>query len=497
MVDQNVRIEELERSMDSSNYLERIEAIKALRKIKSEKVLDILKEALKDDDDWVRKEAIGGLEEQGWKPQSSTDQCYYSIASYNWKELVDLGEIVVEPLVQMLKEKEFIKEQASRTLEKIGSLAIDHLTIALIEEEYKVQKEAAKLLDYFNWYPLSFEEKCGYYIAKNEWEKILALGPGVVKPLMKLLNDKSLEAQEYAIRYLGMVGNAAINPLIEQLKKEKISNQRQVERALAKIGPPATDMLVKTLKEERKEVKEQAAKILAKIGSPAVDPLIKLLKDKNKDVQELTAQTLVEIRAAAVKALIEILKDENKELRLAASDILGKIGSPAVKRLSEAMSKKDNKNQIEIIATLEKIADEQAINVLIDTLKVKESKIALEAGKALARIGFPAIEPLLLLLKDEDYKVRSMASRALKEFYTIVETKENIESEIISEPFIKALGAKEIWIQKEAIKALTKINGGKKALEALLAFRNNCDEQLLEEIEEAIRIVENRTIEQK
>jgi len=91
-----------------------------------------------------------------------------------------------------------------------------------------------------------------------------------------------------------------------------------------------------------------------------------------------------------------------------AAEALGKIGEPAVKPLIEAL--KHERTQFYAAEALGKIGDARAVKPLLQALKF----CITDASRMLAKIGKPAVIPLMQALKDKDRYVRKAAEAALK-----------------------------------------------------------------------------------
>ena len=115
----------------------------------------------------------------------------------------------------------------------------------------------------------------------------------------------------------------------------------------------------------------------------SIDELIELLNDKDDFVVEDVMGEL-ELRAEeSLDPLIDALSHRKKNIRLHAATLLGAIN------------------------------DEKAIPALIDTLRDNNKLVRREASTALSRMGEPAVDPLIAILDDEDWRVRGAAAWAL------------------------------------------------------------------------------------
>ena len=116
------------------------------------------------------------------------------------------------------------------------------------------------------------------------------------------------------------------------------------------------------------------------------------------------------------------LKEGDVIIRRDAAKVLGYLnsasGGRAIQPLIEALNDKDMMVKYNVIQSLIRIGDNQAVEPLINLIKDKdeESIIRKNAAQALGELGDnQAVEPLINLIKDKDYesKIRNYAVKAL------------------------------------------------------------------------------------
>jgi len=108
----------------------------------------------------------------------------------------------------------------------------------------------------------------------------------------------------------------------------------EVHIASAASEEQEIETLIENLNAQDVNVKADSVKALVEIGEPAVEPLIQALGAENSDTRENAAVTLGKIKDdRAVQPLIEMLTDEEWEIEKAATDALIEIGGPAVEPL--------------------------------------------------------------------------------------------------------------------------------------------------------------------
>ena len=114
-----------------------------------------------------------------------------------------------------------------------------------------------------------------------------------------------------------------------------------------------------------------------------IDELIEKLNDKDDFVVEDAIGALELKGEEAVDPLISALSHRKKNIRLHAANLLGAIG------------------------------DEKAIQPLILTLRDNNKLVRREASTSLSRMGPAAVDPLIEVLDDPDWRVRGAAAWAL------------------------------------------------------------------------------------
>ena len=114
-----------------------------------------------------------------------------------------------------------------------------------------------------------------------------------------------------------------------------------------------------------------------------IDELIEKLNDKDDFVVEDAVGALELKGDEAVEPLIAALSNRKKNIRLHAASLLGAIG------------------------------DERAIEPLIATLSDNNKLVRREASTALSRMGPAAVDPLIEVLDNPDWRVRGAAAWSL------------------------------------------------------------------------------------
>ena len=221
---------------------------------------------------------------------------------------------------------------------------------------------------------------------------------GDANQVKRASDGRTLYLGELAEDTLVRIGEPAIEPLIKALKSDNRHIRAGAAVALGKTGNArAVGPLMEALKDKDRKIEGWAAKGLGLIGEPAVEPLIKVINEDGYEFQ-LVARALGEIGdPRAIEPLIASLKrDNNLSNVFDVIDALGKIGPPAVESLIGLLKNDNPFIKGMVITTLGYIKDKTAIDSLFALfLKEKSSEFQRQILQAVGRIGDPeAVAPL-------------------------------------------------------------------------------------------------------
>lgn len=274
--------------------------------------------------------------------------------------------------------------------------------------------------------------------------------PRAFDALVDALLVDEREIRQTASKVLGRIGDLqAVDPLIDALEKKR---EAWTATALGTIGDPrAIDALIGVLMDENKETRRAAAEALEKIGDPrAIDPLANALRQKREVWAAEALKAFGDPRM--VDAFIDALLAEDSETRRAAAEALGMIGdSRAVDPLISALKRKGDAAAAEALGKFEApravdplidaltkkrdtaraaaealgmIADPRAVEALVAVFKPWEHYnegeendlrvVRAAAGDALSKMGPPAVEPLIGILKCEVERAKVADWKALR-----------------------------------------------------------------------------------
>ncbi|HEY7331176.1 MAG TPA: HEAT repeat domain-containing protein [Gemmataceae bacterium] len=243
-----------------------------------------------------------------------------------------------------------------------------------------------------------------YHVSERAADVLVNVGADAVPLLLDACEQGGPRLHRRAAAVLVRLGASAARGLATALK-DKAQPQR-VAVALVRLGPVAVGPLREALLEEKGG--EAAAYILGLIGPRAADAVPDLIAA----VQRASSSTALRGQAvfalgrigepseAIVPALITALKDSKKEVREQAVIALGWIGSPThevVSALTAALNDKETIIAIKVCRVLSLLGSSEATPDLLTVLQSDRHEVAVEAGRALWRLG-PKAAPIVPML---------------------------------------------------------------------------------------------------
>lgn len=270
-----------------------------------------------------------------------------------------------------------------------------------------------------------------------------------------------------------------INNLIKVFEITKDNTCEGAARQIAEIGDArAVELLINVLDNKSPTVRYCAALSLGIIcDKKAVKPLIKALDDKDLVVRSYAAKALGQIADhSAVGPLISALRDNENYVREEAHNALVKIGEPAVEPLIPLLKDKDSYFGLGVAKALSDIKSENMSKLLSPLLKDDDIDIRLRVALALKSSDSKiAIKPLINLLKNDDQDVVLKAIKILGK----------LQHERAVDSLLELMESEDKKIHIEAIKALGE-NGSTKAIKPLIKQTGNKESEIRIEAERAI-----------
>ncbi|MDP8230456.1 MAG: HEAT repeat domain-containing protein, partial [Candidatus Gorgyraea atricola] len=339
-----------------------------------------------------------------------------------------------------------IFEHAERILIKTGKPAVTDLVSIVGHADQGVRVRAVRALgDIGDSRAVSDLIKAlradQYYLVRvNAAEALGKIVDSRAAPgLISAMGNRNKDVRAASLNALVKIGKASVSKLCEALENKSNSIRINSAKALGDIRDPgAVADLIKALDDKEQLVREVAQGALVKIGKPAVGALIETVNgDYSNNVTYNAAKALTRINTgksrfygylheedieSAIKGLsaenmmgygIEALKSGDDNIRNNAANILADMGRPAVPDLINSMESENQPTRAKAAETLGKIADPEAVPVLIKALGDIDTDVMQSAIEALAKIGEPAVTDLIKTLKDKDESVKRGGTEAL------------------------------------------------------------------------------------
>jgi len=309
-------------------------------------------------------------------------------------------------------------------------LGINALIPALADGDWKVSRSTYNALAELA--PSAVESLISALGSKNQIVRMdvvylmgIAKDKRAVEHLIPLLKDEDASIRSASASALGDIGDEkAIPYLMERLNDPSTNVREAAIRALGKLkASEAVDKLIEIAKneEEKEEVRKAAIEALGEIGGKkAADFLVDFARKSREggkiyDYYYTAISALVNTRDPRA---IEFLVEDFKEGRFYGnlSRFFYKIGAPAVDALLSLFNEKDYPFYVrgDIALTLGKLKDPRAVEPLIASLEEETNPSYLsQVEYALYKIGKPAINPLLAVLKGDNPQRKIVAIRVL------------------------------------------------------------------------------------
>jgi len=266
------------------------------------------------------------------------------------------------------------------------------------------------------------------------------------------------EARKAVTEVLGEIGDVrAVEPLVAALHDGDAGVRDAVAGALGRIGAPAVGPLIAALGERDANVRGLFTAVLVGVGAPAVEPLVAALGNWDGYVRWAAAEALGRIGdTRAVEPLVVALNRRqsssgDKEAGAAAAAALHQIGEPAIELLVAALA--DQYGCSAAADALDKLGWIPDDGVAGATYWAARGRV-----DECVRIGSPAVEPLIAILRFEGSWKREVAAGALGQ----------IGDARAVEPLVAALEDRDGELRGAAAWALGQI-GDVRAIEPLIA----------------------------
>lgn len=388
----------------------RTRAVARLAETGGADALSVLRQALADKSEAVRRSAVVALGNMGPKAAPAlgallplTRDNDIRREAYQAINQIAVGKEAVPALVQVLQDKD--PEARIQALDMFRRLddfaaAADGCARALKDEDPRVRLRAALILA---------------DLGEHEAD--------VLPIFIDMLVD---DQEQYQVTEgLRQLGGQAVPALVKYLSgtDQPLAGRLRATRVLAGLDyhSKAAAPLGVALRSDNPQVKLCAALVLARRTprDPAVlAPLLAGLKDKDPQLRAECASALGATQAAAVMpALLDALQDGEENVRVPATEAL--LGfSPddsIIPRLIELLKKEESRSSAAALLQHLGVKAAPAVPALLDALKGSDAEERRTFGEALGSIGKPAIAGLLKVVDDaeQDEAVRAAALQAL------------------------------------------------------------------------------------
>lgn len=473
----------------------------ALGEIGDPGAVEALIHSLKDEDEDVRRVSLLVLEKLGWKPSEELE-VRQLIADRQWDRLAGMGDVAVEsliealgtgddetrikaawalgeigdgralePLLYALNDAEAgVREKAAWALGKLGDeKAVEGLLRAAEDEDEKVRSAASQALENLGWRPeeavevKAGEETVAVVEAAEEagvtgaaMEKVVtpaeveAAPYGVVEEVEVLREEVSVEEPaEFAAAEVTTAVTAeeevTIAPGIELPRKEEavaVRGEKTTEEVSpARVSGEEAVVDREAMSEAEVLISQRRWSEVLALGEKAVIPLVEVLRTGDKSERKKAALVLQEIGLPAVASLRNLLYDRREDVRSLAGEILRKLGwetgeeeelaqrlvrqgkwdeaarlgKPAVQPLLSALRDAEPERRRMAASALGTVGDPSAAESLISALQDGDAGVRCKAAWALGKLGGEkAVVHLVEALQDDDADVRARAAASLE-----------------------------------------------------------------------------------
>jgi HEAT repeat protein len=296
-------------------------------------------------------------------------------------------------------------------------------------------------------------EKQALQLARLALEVDLRLGARLAGAVRYEFQEKTVElliweignsniSQLISIKLLGETkSDSAIKYLSKELSKNNEDINLEIVKALQNIRTDkAIQVLIESIRYQYYEVSLNIVVSLVEIGNKkCIEALIQQVKNQGSDIRWIAVKLIGDLAwhrpiDDLIIPLFEALKDKKFEERDLAAISLGKIAIDKVAEFLIQVLKDKNEDRkvrraaAEALERLGKQGNKKAIELLVESLKHKDSIMFSKAKWALINIGNQnVVEVLNKLLDNEDFQQKNIALGILK---TINQDKAELDARI-------------------------------------------------------------------
>ncbi|MBI5096091.1 MAG: HEAT repeat domain-containing protein, partial [Nitrospirae bacterium] len=444
------------------------EAARALGYFKDERAVAPLIKTLRDDDPWVRLNAIHSLgigipkayritpyvplesEEQAIGMDSS-GRISHPDLKYGWERRELAIETVIQPLLDLLTNdipdwrNKFVQQEAVIALRKIRPAAHkktisiliqksgdDYLRGEIIKTLGSLRaKEAKEIIEKATKDPDERIRRLAVAslsrLSTPVYEQQDQSGERKTEIFIKMMKDPSAEVRKEAVEKLGQTGDvAAVDPLLDALQDgdqevrqkaiealEKFKDERILDAMLPFFGPHGytQNPAEKTFLSVAEKTKERGVYVYRKEG-------VRYVSNRPEDVPKGVSRDLRIVPSKAVSKLLDQIDHSDERAKVSILNILGRIEDDRIEpHLIRLIGDPSATVRYRAVSLLGSIGGPAVIPHLIAALRSKDSGMRRSAASALETFRDQrALEPLIAALKDSQASVRSASLRSLGKF---------------------------------------------------------------------------------
>lgn len=240
---------------------------------------------------------------------------------------------------------------------------------------------------------------------------------GLLEIVRLMQGEKGTDTHYQAIEALGDLGNAAAaEPLIHLMGHHDSEIRRRAASALGKIRDrKVVEPLIAAMRDENSGVRGATVEALGKIGDSRMIPALVAILEGPYDLEREAAAVTLSQMADSESVRLHISRIAARNSSILAA--VSKIGEPALEFLIGVIREGGGKARRRASLALAAISDPRAVDRLIQALGDSEEKVRWAAARALGNTPHPAaLEPLVAILNDQSLKVREGAVEALGSF---------------------------------------------------------------------------------
>ncbi|MFC1856207.1 hypothetical protein ACFL2A_06670 [Thermodesulfobacteriota bacterium] len=159
----------------------------------------------------------------GWQPETIEEKIDFYIATSKWLKIPKIGKPAMKKLIMtLIFPLEY--EKASITLDQIDAKWRESdefkqtkpkFVSLLLDKKLERKKGIVYALENMGWKPSNEEEEINYLVAKNEWDKLVAIGEPAVELLIDELEKTwGYNKQQFIAKALGDIGDPKAIPVL-------------------------------------------------------------------------------------------------------------------------------------------------------------------------------------------------------------------------------------------------------------------------------------------